>query len=363
MALTEARGIVTGDGAISQELIDRFREEFAANPKHRLARNAVTRVSVDDVALNYEIATSIDHAFSHKLDDWTATSQKASGRCWMFAGLNTLRFYAKQAMNLKEFEFSQSYTFFWDKFERANYFLEAMIENAAKDVDDRTVAYLLSMPISDGGQWNMFVSLIKKHGLVPKAFMPETESSSNSRRLNSVLNTILRRAAHELRHLHANGATDEMLRTTKDEILAAIYRVLCIHLGTPPDSFVWEWRDNDKEFHRDEAMTPQEFAAKYVTIDLDDYICLVNDPRPSSPYGHTFTVEYLGNIVGGDRVTYLNADIELVKEIALKTILDGEPVWFGCDTGKMLRRDLGIWDKNLFDYEGVYDTEMSMSKA
>ena len=359
MAITQSR-TTTHDGTIGRELGAQLRREFLANRKNILARNAVTRVPVDDVALNYDIATSIDHVFSHRIDDWTVTAQKASGRCWLFAGLNTLRVGAKQVMGIKEFEFSQNYVFFWDKFERANYFLEAIIQTMDRDLDDRTVAFLLDRPIGDGGQWNMFANLVRKHGLVPKVFMPESESSSNSRRLNTVLKTKLRQGALQIRALHQRGADIEALRDSKAETLSAIFRMLCIHHGTPPETFVWEWMDRDGDFHRDAEMTPLDFAAKYITLPIDDYVCLVNDPR--NPVGRTYTVEYLGNIVGGEIVKYLNIDTGLMKEIALRMATGGQPVWFGCDTGKMLRRDLGIWDRDLFDFETVYDTDLEMSK-
>jgi bleomycin hydrolase len=358
---TESR---TAEGrALTDGLLGQLRSDFVASAANRLAQNAVTQVTVDDVALNRAIVTAIDHTFSNRLDDWAVTNQKRSGRCWMFAGLNLLRVGAKNRMGLKAFEFSQNYTMFWDKLERANYFLEGIIETADRDVDDRTVAFLLSRPIEDGGQWNMFVNLIKKHGLVPKAMMPETESSSNSMRMNSVLRRKLREGARILRELHAKGAGAEKLRAAKQETLAAVYRVLCIHLGTPPERFTWQWTDQDKQFHRDADLTPPEFAAKYVDLPLDEYVCLVNDPRPSSPYNRTFTVDYLGNVVGGEIVTYLNVDVATLKQIAQRTIEDGEPVWFGCDVGKMMRRDLGIWDKDLYDFETLYQTTFDLDKA
>jgi bleomycin hydrolase len=350
-------------GALASELVARLRQEFATNPANRLAQNAVTQVTVDDVALNRQIVAATDHTFSHRLDDWSVTNQKRSGRCWMFAALNLFRVGAMKKMGLKSFEFSQAYTLFWDKLERANYFLEAIIETRERDVDDRTVAFLLSRPIDDGGQWNMFVNLVKKHGLVPKAFMPETESSSNTMRMNAILRQKLREGAKTLRDLHAAGASVEALRAAKQKILAVVYRILCIHLGTPPERFTWQWTDQDKVFHRDENLTPREFAAKYVDLPLDEYVCLVNDPRPTSPYNRTFTVEYLGNVVGGAIVTYLNVDIQTMKSIAQRTIEDGEPVWFGCDVGKMMRRDLGIWDKDLYDYGTLYQTEFTLDKA
>src|SRR5262249_53450815 len=160
--------------------------------------------------------------------------QKQTGRCWMFAGLNLLRFSARRALGVKEFEFSQNSVMFWDKIERSNYFFEAIIESADRDADDRAVAFLLDQPVSDGGQWNMFISLVRKHGLVPKPLMPETNSSSNSRRMNGVLRSKLREGARRIRELHARGASLSDLRSVKQDYLQTIHRILNIHLGTPP---------------------------------------------------------------------------------------------------------------------------------
>jgi bleomycin hydrolase len=214
---------------------------------------------------------------------------------------------------------------------------------------------------SDGGQWNMFVAIVNKHGLVPKAFMPETHSSANTSRMNSVLRNLLRQGAKSVRAATASGA--EAARAEKADVLRLVYRVLCIHLGTPPDRFVWQWSDKDREFHRDGMLTPREFAAKYVELPIDDYVCLVHDPRSSSPVGQTFTVEYLGNVLGAPPVTYLNVDMPLIKDITSRTLRGGEPVWFGCDVGKMMSNEYGVWDAGLYDLSSVYDAAFTLGKA
>jgi bleomycin hydrolase len=351
------------DGKLTADFIAELRQQFGSRPAYRLAQNAVTQTAVDDIALSREVIMNTDFSFSHWLDKWSVTNQKASGRCWMFAGLNLLRVGAMKKMNVKNFEFSQNYTFFWDKMERANYFLEKIIETANLPVDDRVVSFLLAAPIGDGGQWNMFVNIIKKHGVVPQAVMPETQSSSNSGHMNSMLVSTLREGAKRLRDLIRGGASLDETREAKKEILATVHRILCIHLGTPPTRFFWQWNDKNGRLHRDGDITPQQFAKKYITLPLDEYVCLVHDPRPTSPYNRTFTVQHLGNVVEGGIVKYLNIDIALMKQIAMKTILKGEPVWMGCDCGKMLRRDLGIWDKNLYEYELLYDTKFSLTKS
>ncbi|MGH3094923.1 MAG: aminopeptidase C [Streptosporangiales bacterium] len=349
------------DAALNPGDLELFEKNFATNPAYRVMQNAVTQVSVDDVALDRDVVTSIDPTVSHLLDDWTATSQKKSGRCWLFAGLNLLRAGARDKLAMKDFEFSQNYIMYWDKLERANYFLEAVIETSDRSVDDRTVAALLDTVAGDGGQWNMFVALVRKHGLVPKSVMPETESSSATSKMNGILQLVLRQGARQVRELHAGGVDAQ--RERKQQVLETVHRILRIHLGNPPEKFLWQWKDTERGFHRGGWFTPQEFAAEYVTVPLDEYVCLVNDPRPTSPFGHTFTVDYLGNVVGGEQVRYLNAEIGVLKKLAMDSVVGGEPVWFGCDVGPQMRRDLGIWDAGLFDYGAVYDTEFTLSKS
>ena len=349
------------NGALTTADLELMRKEFAANPTYRMVQNAATQTAVKDLVLDREVVTGIDHSVSHLLDDWKPTDQAKSGRCWLFAGLNLLRVGAARAMNLKDFEFSQNHIMYWDKLERANYFLEAMIETAERDIDDRTVAQLMTTVADDGGQWNMFVALVRKHGLVPKSAMPETKSSADTDQMNSVLRRVLRQGAKDVRALLPRGT--EAMRARKQEILTVVHRVLTMHLGTPPEQFDWQWTDKDRGFHRDGVMTPTDFASKYVTLPLDEFICLVHDPRETSPIGRTFTVEYLGNVVDGDRVVYLNVDVATMKQIAKQTVVAGEPVWFGCDVDQMMRNDLGIWDAELFDYAGFYDTTFELDKA
>src|SRR5664279_4971467 len=228
---------------LSESDLELLRKQFSASPKNRVAQNAVAQTSIDEVALDREIVVGTDTTVSNHLDDWGVTNQKNSGRCWLFAGLNLLRVGAAQSMNLKEFEFSQNHLMFWDKLERANFFLEAMIETADRDLDDRTVAFLLSDVTNDGGQWNMFVALVNKHGVVPKTVMPETHSSSQTARMNEILQSVLRQGALELR-----ACPTEEQQERKQRIVEAVHRILCIHLGTPPERFPWQWADKDRVF-------------------------------------------------------------------------------------------------------------------
>ena len=342
--------------SLTSGLLDQFAAEFAADKTARIVQNAVTETSIKKVAMDREIVTSIDPSVSVRVDRWPNTNQKKSGRCWLFSGLNSLKPAVYEATGLEKFEFSQNYMHFWDKLEKSNFFLTSMIDLADRDADDRTVHYLLSDPVGDGGQWNMFVALVEKYGVVPKYAMPETESSSNTKLMNDTLENLLRRGARDVR------AAQEEAHAVKREVMRQIYRVLCMHLGTPPREFVWQWEGKDHEFHREGTFTPVQFAAKYLP-DLEDYVCLVNDPRESSPYNHLFTVDRLGNVVGARPVTYLNVPIDVIRKTTQATLEAGDPVWMGCDTSKQCDRDMGIWDGKLFDFEGTYGIDLEMTKA
>ena len=346
---------------VTKAQIEEFRKSFDSDPSATVAQNAVSNADLSTLALRRDLVQDMDFSFSTKLDDWNATNQRRSGRCWLFATLNLFRVGAMKKMNVKNFEFSQAHIHFWDKLERANHFLEAILETSDRPVDDRTIHFLLSDPIGDGGQWNMATNLIRKHGLVPMSAYPESHSSSSTRSMNTVLKDILRTTASEIRGILDDGGSKNEARKHKEERMKEIWRVLCIHLGTPPEKFDWQWRDKDKEFHRKGTMTPLEFVDEYVEVDWEDYICSVNDPR--NEYYRTYTVDFLQNVAGGPPVVYLNVPSDEMKDITQRLLEDGIPVWMGCDVGKNMARKRGLWDADLYDLKGLYGIQFGMEKA
>ncbi len=229
--------------------IKRFKASFDGDPRNLLALNAVTQNGIADVALSRKEVDRINFTFSNVIDSPEAANQENSGRCWLFSGLSLLSLEAMKKLNLKTFELSEVYQMFWDKLEKANYFLENIIGTRAEPLDSRIVQALLSDPLSDGGQWNMFVNLVVKYGVVPKSRMPETVSSSDSNAMNTLLVSKLREYAKEIRDMDARGSPVGELRASKYPFLEEFYRMLAIHLGKPPVTFSWEWRDKDKVFH------------------------------------------------------------------------------------------------------------------
>ena len=348
---------------VTPEMLDRFRMSFDGDPVNKLAQDAVTRAPLRTVALNHEAAVGADHTFSVVLPSNEATDQQKSGRCWLYSGLNTFRTEAMKRLDVEKFELSQSYLMFWDKLEKANYFLENILATLAEPTDGRLLMHLLQSPIQDGGQWDMFCALVTKYGVVPKTVMPETDSSSNSGVMNAMITAKLREYAAELRRMAQGGDGEEVLRSRKEMMMGIIFRMLAIHLGTPPEEFLWQWRDRGDLFHRDGVVTPQEFFSRYVGVDLERTVCLINCPTPDKPMKHMYTIGYLGNVVEARGIRYLNTPLDMFKQAAVDMLVAGEPVWFGCDVGKFEERDLGILDPGIYDYDLVYGEGFASDKA
>ncbi|MGM0215091.1 aminopeptidase C [Enterococcus sp. AZ109] len=348
---------------ITKEKTKEFRENFLANNKQVALQRSVVKNGITASAENVVAHVENTPVFSIDLATGKVSNQKQSGRCWMFAALNTFRHKMLQQFKLKEFELSQNYTFFWDKYEKANYFYENILATADQEVSSREVAFLLQTPQQDGGQWDMIVSLFKKYGVVPKVVMPESSNSSNSRDLNKYLNKLLRKHAVMLRKLVADKKGETEVAAKRSAMLQEVYTLLATALGTPPEVFDFEYRDEEKNYHLDQELTPQSFYDKYIGVNLDDYVSIINAPTDDKPYNQSYTVSMLGNVVGGTPVKYLNLEMETFKQLAVKQLEDGESVWFGCDVGQSSTRDSGIMALNAFDMDDLFEADFSMTKA
>ncbi|MGX7367018.1 aminopeptidase C [Enterococcus casseliflavus] len=348
---------------ISKKTTAAFAQAYQDNNKQTALQRSVVKNGITASAENVSAKVNNVPVFSVDVTTGKVSNQKQSGRCWMFAALNTFRHKMLNDFNLKEFELSQNHTFFWDKYEKANYFYENILATANEPLTSRKVAFLLQTPQQDGGQWDMIVSIFQKYGVVPKTVMPESSNSSNSRDLNNYLNKKLRKDAVALRQLVAEGKTAEDIQTAKEAMLEDIYRFLATSLGTPPETFDFEYRDEDKNYHIDRNLTPQSFYEKYVGVDLDDYVSIINAPTADKPYNQSYTVEMLGNVVGGKEVKYLNVDMPTFKKLAIAQLEQGESVWFGCDVGQSSTRDTGIMALDAYDINDLFDIEFTMTKA
>ena len=314
--------------------------------------------------MDWDEYRKIDHTFSEQITgEMKITNQRSSGRCWGYAGLNLFRIYLGRKHNLRNFEFSQTYFMFWDKLEKSNYFLNSVIETASENWDSRLMMHLLHSPIQDGGQWDMWVNLINKYGVVPKSEMPETYQSGKSMRMNRMITRKLREYAKELRDSINKKKSEEEVYALKKTMLSTIYKMLVIHLGEPPESFNWQVRDKKKGFHRFKNLTALSFFKEHVGIELNDLVCLINCPMSDKEYDRVYTVEFLGNVIEGNPIRYLNVEIDVLKNASVESIKNNDPVWFGCDVGKYLHRTHGVMDTKLFDFNLFYGTEFSLDKA
>ncbi|MDK1728605.1 aminopeptidase C [Dellaglioa algida] len=350
--------------SISSEQLAKFQKNLHARESHDVIERAVTKNGILANSYDLKAQAKMEPVFSIDLDVGNVSNQKQSGRCWMFAALNTMRHDMKTNFKVtKDFELSQNFTYFWDKLEKANYFYQNVLETADKPTDDRTVSWLMTTPQQDGGQWDMIVAIIEKYGVVPQSVMPETYNSSKSTEINATLNLKLRKDAVDLRELVAAGTSEAEIEIIKEAKLTEIYRLLAYSFGEPPATFDFEYRDSDNEYHIDKNLTPKTFYDKFIGWDLDEYVSIINGPTDDKPYNNMYTVDRLGNVVNGRPVRHLNVNMADFRDVAIKQLQSGESVWFGCDVGQSSERQLGIMDTELYHKDELFNIDLALSKA
>ena len=353
--------VLCGEGGIDPQMADYCRESYNLDSHTRAMYNSITNNDINDLALNRDLIREHNDLFNHKIKTKGITNQKSTGRCWLFAGLNLMRPKVIKKYKLKEFEFSQPYLQFWDKMEKANCFLEEMIQFRDKDPLDREMEILLRNPIPDGGWWEYVVALIEKYGAIPIEIMPETKSSEKTGSMNKILSRKLRADAAKLRDMSGAGVTIEDLRHEKEKMLADVYRILAMNMGEPPKEFEWRYEDEDSTVSKARIFTPISFYKEYVGVDLKQYLSVFNDP--TKEFGQKYKIGLSRNMFDGEDVDYANAEISVLKELALKSVLDDEPVWFACDVGKDQNSEHGIMAMDIYDYESIYDIDIGISKS
>ena len=329
-------------------------EAFGQDRANAVAKNAATAQGIRAVARVPEAAALNTTTFDVEVVQGDRCDQQRSGRCWMFASLNTMRFRIIHDLNLKTFELSQAYPLFFDKLEKSNWFLENIIDTVEEPLSGRLVAYLLTDPVSDGGQWDMFRALVKKYGVVPKEAMPESANSRNTSDLDRYLTRYLRGAAKRLRETFAAGGTVDDLREMKKTMMDEIWRMLAVSLGEPPQEFDVRIRNKDNELVASGTYTPQRFFEEVVKMDVDDYVSLISAPTADKPFGHVYTVSRLGNVVEAGGVRYLNLPVDELKRVAVAQLKDGLPVWFGCDVAQSYLREEGVMDTASLDVDALF---------
>ena len=377
--------------AVTADQIKRYRDEFEADRANRVAANAAVANGVLKAATSYQGVRELPNDFSVELKQGSITNQRRSGRCWMFASLNTLRYELMHQWGLDDFEFSETYLFFWDKIEKSNAYLENVLATLDEPTDGRLFQTINDGPADDGGWWQMFVNLVNKYGLMPKSAYPESENSRNSDAFVQYLNTKLREFAADLRAKHAAGMPLDDLRAIKVEDMATVYRIVSIALGEPPEKFdfIARVKDDDKDAGksakdadkngeagqsgksgiddrkqiREYGITPVEFYRKYVPVDVNDFVTLCNAPMAATPFNKRYQYRYSTNVAGTDQLEFVNVPLDVFRKAAIDQLTAGHPIWFACDCTQFSLRDAGFFDASVVRVDELFGTAFTFDKG
>lgn len=342
---------------INSEMITKFQNEYLNNKIFTVGRNALTQNSISNLVYVKEQEKNTQKNFTIDLDNLPVLNQGASRRCWIYSGLEILRKHMIEQYNIEDFIFSSNYISFYDKLEKANFFIETMTELINRDIDDREIEFMLRKGIRDGGYWQNFVNLINKYGIVPEYVFPDTYSSSNTKELNELLSKYLRKFTIEIRKNKNN------INEIKEKTLQDVYNILCNCQGVPPNRFDFEFKDKNNKYKIIKNITPLEFFNTYIKIDLEQYHDIINYPSPNKPFNKTYTVKHLYNVLGYKENLFLNLNYTRLEEMIIQQLKNGDIVYFSCDNGKYMNNEKGIWNDKQYDYENLFQIDLSLEKG
>lgn len=344
---------------INSEMITKFQNEYLNNKIFTVGRNALTQNSISNLVYVKEQEKNTQKNFTIDLDNLPVLNQGASRRCWIYSGLEILRKHMIEQYNIEDFIFSSNYISFYDKLEKANFFIETMTELINRDIDDREIEFMLRKGIRDGGYWQNFVNLINKYGIVPEYVFPDTYSSSNTKELNELLSKYLRKFTIEIRKNKNKNNINEI----KEKTLQDVYNILCNCQGIPPNQFDFEFKDKNNKYKIIKNITPLEFFNTYIKIDFEQYHDIINYPSPNKPFNKTYTVKHLYNVLGYKENLFLNLNYTRLEEMIIQQLKNGDIVYFSCDNGKYMNNEKGIWNDKQYDYENLFQIDLSLEKG
>lgn len=346
---------------ITNENVRQWESNFKADKSNQFLQNSLIRHDLKEVYADRNRMQANQMCFPKEPEIGDVMAQKQSGRCWIFAALNVLRSQIIRDKKMNPgFHLSVPYLYFYDKLERANFFLERILKDKGLNKEGQIDRSLFYYPVGEGGQWYMIKDLVEKYGLVPEECMPETYHSENTQQFCAVINKIVRNGAVQLLHMMEDGNKKEEILEKKSEILNSVYKLLCSCLGTPPSEFVYEYKDKEGEYHVVKT-TPKQFAEEFCGCRLNDYVYVVDVPGKNRPYHRTFTLENCGS-VWGKKGIYYNLSMEEIKPMLLAQLEAGETIWFGCDCANDMDRAGGVMIDGLYDYRGLFDIKYEMTK-
>lgn len=354
---------------IKEKELEAFRKAYEDDPLNQVKERTITSNGINVSVVDNRVVKEAKPVFSIDVDAGEITNQLRSGRCWMFAGLNVLRKIAMEKLGMKNLELSQTYLQFYDKLEKANSFLEKVIELSKQPLISQDNIFNFQGSAADGGYWSYFVNLVKKYGVLPRSEMPTTKVSDDTSELNSLLTKVLNQDAMILRSKCEKMATDETLRKHKQKMLEEVYRILAISLGVPPKEFTFEYeakeadKDTKSKYQSLKTMTPLKFFNEYIGEELDNYVNLCNSQIPGLEEYKAYTSRLVTSVCGGQGEVFFEVPIEVMKKAVIASLKKKELVWFAADVSTYSMRTKGILSNEVYGFNNFFGINLSLKKG
>ena len=338
---------------ISIEQISKFNEEYNKNRNNKIIENSITKNGLENTCIDRQIIMENQPVFNIELPECKRYDQKDSYKCWIYAGINVIKHDISKNLDIDimKLELSNNYIAFFDKLEKSNNAYENIIELENTSLDYIHKERIIKFCVAEGGYWQWFVAIINKYGIVPMPFMSDAVESTNYQKVSEILAEKVKKDINYLLELKNKNESIEKLREEKERFLQENYNLLSKILGEPLFKFDYEYKDKDNNYMIYKNMTPIDFRNRFLTLNLNNFVSIGNFPMYNKEYYKVYSKKYLGNIYKSSYANFLNLPIEDLKELTIKQLKDGIPVWMGAHILKLRDKKSGVLDIRLYNYK------------
>lgn len=333
--------------------IKEFSKIYNEDINNKNIEEQIKQYGLDKVCINKEIIAENPPYFNLELEETKRYDQKDSLRCWAFSGINVIKrnMANNLSMDVMKFELSDNFIAFFHRLEKANTTYERIITSKTIDIDKIVKKNILKNPIEEVGNWQTFVGIVKKYGLVPMKVMPTTFEGMSATKVTNIFSEIVRKNGITLLMLKNQDKNINELRKIKIKMLANDYEFLSKVYGEPVEVFDYNYIDKNGNNVSLKNISPNQFAHQFLSIDIENFVFISNVPKKNRKYGQKLKNPESININKMKYTEFLHVSIEELKDLSIKQLKDNIPVMVGIYIRKFADKISGILDTRLYNYE------------
>ena len=369
-----------------------------------------------------------ENVFSHRVrPKIPLMDQQQAGLCWMYAGAGVLLHHAEitAGYRAKYNPLSIAYWAFWQTYERANLWLNEVINRIDLSYDSPEMLHFLRDRVdyystADDATAATFQALVNKYGAIPAQAMPLSLATFSSNEYSDAVKKQLQEIYCHLRRTYGTMSGNKVplaeikqhLMAQKNTYLQDIFNILVVHFGKPvfPEQkfqYNYRFRDDDRSDDEDDIMgnvqeikaakdakkpkfkqeknagegadaveippilnlnygkfegTPIDFAKRLLAHENGEYVQLCTNDAPGFEKTRKYRDPHYEAAVDGQPYEYINVTWKDMQKCIVASINANEAIELSANL-REFDHSRGVAGHDQINHQQLYQTSITATRA